>query len=777
MKCPNCGNEAINVNGKFVCLDCGIEISGNEQTATTPQVGNHTEPEPIAVGEQSVPVAEPNFFTNTKEKVITPPPSETGPSLKEQYLAELEREEKTQNTGVFDFSAPASGSTPDFPVGTDAPIAEASVQTTSPTPVVPVDPPASNASIPSSLDFDALSNISAPVADPLNVPAQTGATTTSIAEEPEAVPEAEDKTQETSIAGAELSSIEAIPEVTPQAEISMPQLDAIPTKATIQPTEASGEVPELTSVISAAAEKPVANPFDVSIPPLSGMGDPVPAQEAPQEPEQVTAPAETSEAPVKQSQAEVFNPANEEEEVEIPINKPLPAPEPQASEAPAPEPASYFQPASVNITPQAEPSDAPIPQKATETSESLGQAPLQEAENIEAENFVSPEIPSSEPINMTSLGEAVPTEVQAAEVNLPSPDLDTLLDKYSATGSTSDSATQGGSVDSVRSAPFSNYNLSKEAPVVPGSDSIPSVSSVFEDGYVDPNPAIEEKAKKNKKVFVIVGIVVAVLLVFGAIAAFFVASMNAQNQERAKIQQFEKAVMEGVPGKIEGDQNMRVTYRDAINFSKLSIKPQAQEAAAGQELLKLFAAPFISEGNWEANTEKNIAQNSRVNGQSFIRVYVDAEKMTYVSDGGSWKKLEGRQIVGVPAFFNPVERGSLFYSSKVEKLIYQKKITGTEKTLYEFKVVPKQELLREAILGTSILFAKAKVENIDASNLTILVQIDEEKNLHNVIVKGDVAVTADLFEGTVSFDSFADYLYTQVEIQKPEMALLDKKQV
>mgnify|MGYP001101236575 CR=1 FL=1 len=33
MKCPNCGNEALFVNGKYVCVDCGIEITPEQQAS------------------------------------------------------------------------------------------------------------------------------------------------------------------------------------------------------------------------------------------------------------------------------------------------------------------------------------------------------------------------------------------------------------------------------------------------------------------------------------------------------------------------------------------------------------------------------------------------------------------------------------------------------------------------------------------------------------------------------------------------------------------------
>lgn len=59
MQCPNCGKEALNVNGRFVCLDCGVEIS----TTGTPIVQTQTNPTPVVNHSQT---------SQTQEEIITP---------------------------------------------------------------------------------------------------------------------------------------------------------------------------------------------------------------------------------------------------------------------------------------------------------------------------------------------------------------------------------------------------------------------------------------------------------------------------------------------------------------------------------------------------------------------------------------------------------------------------------------------------------------------------------------------------------------------------------
>lgn len=53
MQCPNCQKEAISVNGKFVCLDCGIEINPSGSTPTAPaatdSIVNHDAPQPTII--------------------------------------------------------------------------------------------------------------------------------------------------------------------------------------------------------------------------------------------------------------------------------------------------------------------------------------------------------------------------------------------------------------------------------------------------------------------------------------------------------------------------------------------------------------------------------------------------------------------------------------------------------------------------------------------------------------------------------------------------------
>lgn len=65
MNCPKCGKELLNVNGKYVCVDCGIEVPEGE--ASTPQ----------SLPEQASPEATPTPEVATTDPVTSSAQTET----------------------------------------------------------------------------------------------------------------------------------------------------------------------------------------------------------------------------------------------------------------------------------------------------------------------------------------------------------------------------------------------------------------------------------------------------------------------------------------------------------------------------------------------------------------------------------------------------------------------------------------------------------------------------------------------------------------------------
>lgn len=121
MQCPNCGKEAINVNGKFVCLDCGIQVESPQADAASvtapaaPAVSHmFTEPASTEVMSES-PAVEP---------VVTPANPMDKPV--ENYYLESLANDATVGPGTYDFTlnddSLAAASTSVTPVVEPAPV-------------------------------------------------------------------------------------------------------------------------------------------------------------------------------------------------------------------------------------------------------------------------------------------------------------------------------------------------------------------------------------------------------------------------------------------------------------------------------------------------------------------------------------------------------------------------------------------------------------------------------------------------------------------------------
>jgi len=110
MKCPNCGEEAVNINGRHICLDCGIEVSQgseqpeagaiNESQVSTNQqqaVVEEVEAPPLGqVNIQPVQEAEASVEAGVPVSELSPTVSEIKP-MKESVLAEEKPTEEKEN--------------------------------------------------------------------------------------------------------------------------------------------------------------------------------------------------------------------------------------------------------------------------------------------------------------------------------------------------------------------------------------------------------------------------------------------------------------------------------------------------------------------------------------------------------------------------------------------------------------------------------------------------------------------------------------------------------
>ncbi len=109
MKCPNCGKEAINVNGKYVCLDCGVEItSTGSNSQAVSNLANETQQEEENQFQSSVTPQQAQPVVNREDNFLDDEPSISDEEIKrpveEAFVNELKVSQEPSNTGSYDFT-------------------------------------------------------------------------------------------------------------------------------------------------------------------------------------------------------------------------------------------------------------------------------------------------------------------------------------------------------------------------------------------------------------------------------------------------------------------------------------------------------------------------------------------------------------------------------------------------------------------------------------------------------------------------------------------------
>lgn len=284
MKCPNCGKEAIFVNGKYVCLDCGIEISPEQQAAQnmaaeqiqevrTPESSVTPSIQPISDEAIPSPQTESSDASVAVESQVssTVPlevPVTTEKPVQQYYenaLAENEDQPTTgSHAGVYDFSENQSTPTPET-----ASIADLGA---------PTEPSVSEmASVP----VPTAEQIVTAEPEPTVTNASPSEPTLTIANEPESLPIANETEPETyfspnsfDIKENQNNPVEAAPVVVDDAATAEPAVEALPelsptlpeTFAEPLPEEISGpntdQIPEHLGEGNPATPEPVSSTLD-----------------------------------------------------------------------------------------------------------------------------------------------------------------------------------------------------------------------------------------------------------------------------------------------------------------------------------------------------------------------------------------------------------------------------------------------------------------------------------------------------------------------------------
>jgi hypothetical protein len=114
-----------------------------------------------------------------------------------------------------------------------------------------------------------------------------------------------------------------------------------------------------------------------------------------------------------------------------------------------------------------------------------------------------------------------------------------------------------------------------------------------------------------------------------------------------------------------------------------------------------------------------------------------------------------------------VNKGALFYTSKSDEINYlaDEELDGA--SYHKLKIKPKKEVYESLLLASTPTLAAAKIEDINSENIEVFAWIDDSGKIYKVSVVGDLGVTSDIFDGTVSVKSEATYQYKDVSIQKP----------
>lgn len=709
MQCPNCHKEAINVNGKFVCLDCGIEISPStvgvaEPPAQAISIANHG---PIPVPDNNVSSAVPSDVSpaqvtpvvqDTTEEPLTP--------IKDAFEKELDA-----TTGpVQDFPASTADDSsikneiPDFPptVGGAADskptIAESSkldlsmdssFTTPEPAPVQTETEPivAPEPDLPKS-----------PVIEPTE-PVQTPEVPTPVSPEP-------------IIPTTELLDSAS---VTPDPVIPL----NVPETTPVLPETPMPVVPTLDNDVQQAAPENYFQPQEMSIAPQPGS-DPqsssgdnfdalsTPSGIAPNEPmvgslDDQALPTQaalvTPDFPETPAQTESMSIAQPEPAYQDTVSNPI---EPEASAATNQQPIN----------------DVATGQNLDDLLDMYSSTPQTETQ--------------------ATVSQSIPNQMNSGPFD--------TVQGVSQSGNTAD-AVPPGQVPSYESV-FGGTAKSPEAPVV---------------------VATTKNSFLNKKTLLIIGSVILGIMVMGGVV-FGVAKLlgNKEVTEDASSVANEEISVK-VQTAMEANISAEVSYNQTIDFSKIETATGASPELASA-INSLKTAPSTNRGSWKIAESGNTELNAVINGTNDKEIYLKEGSSTYVFNNvtSSWVKKDGFMINSIPGFYGAESRGKLFYLAQLESIesAGQEAINGVSLEKYKIKANP--DFVESIILKSSPALAGVSFTSLNVDNLEVFAWLDGEGKIYKVSATGKVQVESDSLMGAVSLQSEAEYAYRDnIEVKSP----------
>lgn len=641
MQCPNCGKEAINVNGKFVCLDCGIEITPASASPSVPA-------EPPIINHNPVFASEPDAASAPTQPETSNIPVEPQTPVRDIYEEALKGAEPKDN---------------------------------------------------GSYDFDASKTDDKTTESPLETP-----TTIS-------------SNQSTSDVNSEPTATLVTP-ITPEAENEQPK----PTSIVENQLEVNQSAPENPSLQVATEEQIQATQTEVSETPAPSVPNQVEPELPPiTEPKDFESPAPAVENPFPGSPASNL------------------------------QPESFFQPSTVDITggennnisslsnpisdlePTSEASQVPVARNLNES-----ETP---AIGSNLDDLLDQVAPASAP--------TMPTSAPAFSNPSPNMSVDTMMPVNQTPVPTAASATN-------------------QSPSMPGVSNIPSAESVFGN---NPAPVAQTKSGFNKKIIIIIAAVLGgIILIVGLIAG--IAAFSSPKKTSTELNQEKMfAISDAVSGVMDDALDAEVNFNQTVDFSAATVNETLADGSATpnlEELKGLVGKSIAKKGFWRVNSDGDIYLDETVGSEINKRVYKAAEKNTYVFSqaSNSWTKSAGFSVNNVPNFYSVQNRGSLFYLTKINSIEEKGKeeIEGALST--KLRIVPKIDLIQGFLSEVSLLLATNSYEEVVVDNLEVYAWISGENKITKVTVSGDIGIKSDLYNGTVSVNSEASYIYKNVDIPK-----------
>lgn len=779
MQCPNCGKEALNVNGKYVCLDCGIEVASPGAASNDPQpqsqVSHSFDQESPADSTLAAGNDLPDAMSIDSSPVDRSFPENSGTS---------------NTTSKSDAIPPVSNDESSFGAGQSIPAAS--------------EPPVSG-------DGDA-GTVKDYYLDALK----------ESADDKSGSYDFDAKQPEDSAAVSNLDSAVQpnVPQVPDQSDTIQQETTAEPIENTLQ-SSMSQQEPAAVPAEEPQAQIAPPEPVDTSINQATEQKEPVSLETEEQKPgEPISDQAQPSGPDYFQPQAVDITPNSQARAQSEP-------PQTQDSKTTAqdgfdaystPSGIGLGEPVVDELANQNQPKVTEIEEKKLqEAAPALDTNSAKEQPvSVSSETFEAP-VPLKTESVMTP-----PAQSDASKETDSGANLDELLDQYSGQASTVPTQTQPVSgppvqpsleqqnyhdqagarvVDTVRPSsmpmppsnqnqgmnqampeasgqPMGNDNISSVFPQnnqpMPGAGNIPTAESVFggEPLANDTEPLVAENPPKKKKTGLFIGIgVAAFLLVIGMIyLGMTLSSARNKKNEQPTQQDLMFSLSDKVSKAMDSPQNVAVTFDQSIDFSKATPKtPEGGDTNQADVLKLLFAGPVTAKGTWLTDKDSNLSVDANFTNIAEKKIYITADKATYVQGAdGQWSKSDGMQITQIPSLYSAQNKGGLFYLTKVNALKEIGSETIDGKLYKKIQIDPKPDLVEAVLSGSNAALAETKYDNVNPEKLEIMAWIDDDGKIFRVTAKGDISVTSDLYEGTVSIKSEAKYEYKDTQIKKPE---------